>query len=115
VGPPAAYLRTHPQARKQLARQGYPEPDRTLLRAVTVPSLHAHVLIAPTTYRPVNGSRRRSEGINLLVVSPGNGGTGTGPRPATVASFLAQGLNVFFGMGAKTNPGVLLVPDDVAA
>lgn len=114
VGPPAAYARTHPQARERLAREGYPEPDRALLRVVAVPSLHAHVLIAPTTYRPVSGARRRSEGINLLVVSPGNDGTGTGPRPATVRSFLAHGLSLFFGMGSKTNPGVLLVPDGVA-
>jgi hypothetical protein len=93
------------------ARSGYPQPERPLLRVVTVPSLRARVLIAPTTYRPVDGSRRRSEGINLVVVSPGN--DGTGPRPATVRSFLAHGLNIFFGTGSKTNPGVLLVPDGV--
>jgi hypothetical protein len=78
-----------PHAEKVLKpRAEYPDPDRPLLRVVTVPSLRAHVLIAPTTYRPVNGSRRRSEGINLVVVSPGNDGTGTGPKPATVRSFL---------------------------
>jgi hypothetical protein len=96
------------------ARSGYPAPDRALLRVVSVPSLRAHVLIAPTTYRPVKGSRRRSEGINLEVVSPGNEGTGTGPRPATVGSVLTHGLSVFFGTGAGSNPGVLLVPDGVA-
>lgn len=111
MGPPAAYLRTHPQARKRLAREGYPAPDRALLRVVTVPSLHAHVLIAPTIYQPSPASSRRTEGLNLLVQSPGNLGTGTGPRPITVGSFLAHGLNIFFGMGTKTNPGVLLVPD----
>jgi hypothetical protein len=95
------------------ARFGYPRPDRPLLRVVTVPSLRAHVLIAPTRYRPFNGSRRRSEGINLLVVSPGNDETGTGPRPVTVRSFLAHGLSIFFGTGPETNPGALLVPDGV--
>lgn len=114
LGPPAKFLQTHPQARKRLARAGYPAPERALFRVVPVPSLHAHVLIAPTTYKPSAASSQRTEGLNLLVQSPGNLGIGTGPRPATVGSFLAHGLNIFFGMGTKANPGVLLVPDGVA-
>jgi hypothetical protein len=100
---------------KFLARYGSPKPDRPLLREVTVPSLRAHVLIAPTTYRPVRSSRRRSEGINLYLMSPGNNGTGTGPNPAAVRSFLTHGLSLFVvEEGSKANPGVVLVPDGVA-
>jgi hypothetical protein len=114
IGPPAAYVRTHPQARKELSHLGYPRPDRGLLRVVTVPSLQAHVLIDPTTYQPSPASPRRTEGINLVAQGPGSFGiTGTGPRPRTVGSFLMHGLSIFGG-GSKTNPGVLLVPDGVA-
>lgn len=114
TGPPAAYVRTHAQARERLAREGYPKPDQALFRTISVPSLHALVLIAPTTYQPSTTSPRRTEGINLLVASPGNDGAGTGPRPSTVRSFLAHGINIFFGMSARSNPGVMLVPDGVA-
>jgi hypothetical protein len=109
---PAA--RRNPQLLKALARWGNPQPDRRLLRVVTVPSLHAEVLIAPTTYQPSTASRRRSEGITIGVHSPGNIWTGTGPKPTAVSSLLAHGLSLVFGPYDGRDPGVVLVPDGVA-
>jgi hypothetical protein len=62
--------RQRAQRIKVLARWGNPQPDRKLFRVVTVPSLQAQVLIAPTTYQPSATSRQRSEGININVHSP---------------------------------------------
>jgi hypothetical protein len=98
-----------------LARWGYPALDRPLLRVVTIPAWHAKVLIAPTTYQPSAASRRRTEGINLVIQLAGTvGTTGTGPRPTTVASFIGHGLTVFTNGPNDTNRGAFLVPDGVA-
>jgi hypothetical protein len=105
------------------ARWGYPALDRPLLRVVTIPAWRATVLIAPTTYRPSAASRRRTEGINLVIQSArtrGTTGTGTvgmtatGPRPTSVATFLGHGLTVFADGPGDANRGALLVPDGVA-
>jgi hypothetical protein len=111
---PIQVAQKNPQRIKALARWGDPKLDRGLLRVVTVPSLHAQVLIAPTTYQPSTTSRQRSEGITLNVHSPGNGLTGSGPKPTTVSRFLAHGLSVFVGPHDNRTPGVVLVPDGVA-
>jgi hypothetical protein len=98
-----------------LGRWGYPALDRPLLRVVAIPAWRGKVLIAPTTYRPSAGSRRRTEGINLVIQLGGTVGmTGTGPRPTSVATFLGHGLTVFTNGPNDTNRGALLVPDGVA-
>jgi hypothetical protein len=98
-----------------LARWGYPTVDRSLLRVVAIPAWGGKVLIAPTTYRPSAASRRRTEGINLVIRLGGTVGmTGTGPRPTSVAAFLRHGLTVFAnGPNGETNRGAFLVPDGV--
>lgn len=101
--------------RTALAQWGYPKADRALLRVVTVPSLQAHVLLAPTTYQPSATARQRSEGIGIAVRSPGNYLTGSGPKPTSASSFLTHGLSVFFGAHSGSDAGVLLVPDGIAS
>ena len=107
-------VRTRFGARDVLARWGYPQLDTKLVRVARIASLRARVLIAPTTYRPTMASRRRVEGINLAVQSPGNDMTGTGPRPTSVAGFEAHGLALGFGDPEGGSVAVLLVPDGIA-
>lgn len=119
--PPAArraVTRRTAGAPRILAFLGYPRPDIALLRTLSLPQIHAHVLLTPASYRPLRRSRTRAEGISLLLSIPSPGtpsNDGTSTSPISVSSFLAHGLMLFVGEPhGNSGPGALLVPDGVA-
>jgi hypothetical protein len=97
-----------------IRRWGYPALDRRLTRVVNIPKWQTKVLIAPMTFRPSAASRRRTEGINLVIDHPGTGLTGTGPEPVSVRSVVSRGLAIFTGSARTANYGALFIPDGVA-
>ncbi|MHB1570653.1 MAG: hypothetical protein ACYC0H_15815 [Solirubrobacteraceae bacterium] len=94
--------------RSVLAQLGDPKLDRDLARVVNVAAWPAKVLIAPTTFRPSPGSRRRTEGVTLVL------GINIASSPTSASTVLARGLSLFIYIANGTNRGVVLVPDGVA-
>jgi hypothetical protein len=112
-GIPENLARRHrplPNGLRQLqARWGYPNVDRTLIRAVDVPG--GKLTIFPLTYQPSTRSPRRTEGLGLQLQVPGSPLEGL--TPESVAALRSHGLNLFT-YARHRNTGAVVVPDDVA-
>jgi hypothetical protein len=98
----------------QERNSGYAELDRPLTRVVSFPGSHTEVMIAPATFHVPHGAEPRTLGVDLTIGTNGVGRSGTGPRPTTVASVLANGLAVTAPDPTRPSERVaLLVPDGV--
>jgi hypothetical protein len=107
---------------KALARWGYPELDRSLVRAVNIPAWDAKLGIEPATFRPSPSSRQRVEGLTLNLwigkspMIPPSDDIGTGPQPTSATTVLEHGLaTADTPSGSDLNDAVIVVPDGVAA
>jgi hypothetical protein len=92
----------------ELRMAGDPRLDRRLVRAITAPD-GDHLSLFPTTFLPL-GTATRTEGLLVLLNTPGNGETsGNGPRPLSVEDFRTHGFATFI----DDDHGAIIVPDGV--
>lgn len=109
---------TPPGLKRQIARWGNPELDRSLVRVIRIPAWHAKLAFEPATFQPSASTPHRTEGLELELWTglartiPPSTDDGTGPRPTSVGVLLAHGLTLIGGPLGRD--GVVVVPDGVA-
>jgi hypothetical protein len=103
--------RSHRALLDILHREGDPQLQRSLVRVVVLPRLHATVALTPVTYRP-GASSARIEGVYLNVHTPDT--ILQGPGPISAAQVLSRGVGMLLNPTQGHILGFFLVPDQVA-